>query len=243
MKTILLLFPFMVLFCSLSTYAEDQERDDQTLVVPRLKKVVMDAKDVPALLDAENVPFTTIGSVNWPVYPYKPEVQFRIAHADSLLFIHYRVSEECVAALAADGGEVFRDACCEFFVMPSDDGIYYNFETNCIGSLLLEAGTGKGNLRRSPPAEVYARIGRWASLGTTPFSLRQKPTTWELTLVIPVEAFFRHRLASLTGRTMRGNFYKCGNGLCHRHYLSWKPIRTPKPNFHQPAYFGTLVFE
>ena len=243
MKTKMLLASFMVLFFSLPAYTENQDCEDQPLMVHHLKKAAMVAEEVPALLDAEKVPFVTIGSVNWPAWPYKPEVQFRIAHADSLLFIHYRVSEQCVAALAADGGEVFKDACCEFFVMPDDEGIYYNFETNCIGSLLLEAGTGKGNLRRSAPADVYAKIKRWASLGTKPFTLRQEPTTWELTLIIPVNAFFRHRLSSLSGRTMRANFYKCGNGLCQRHYLSWKPIRTPKPNFHQPAYFGTLLFE
>lgn len=243
MKTKMILASFFALFFSLSAYTDNQGREDQPLSVPHLKKSVMEAKDVPALLDAEEVPFTTIGCVNWSAYPYKPEAQFRIAHADSLIFIHYRVSEECVAALATDGGAVFKDACCEFFIMPADDGIYYNFETNCIGSLLLEEGIGKGALRSAAPKQVLSLVRRWASLGTQTFSLRQKPTTWELTLIIPVEAFFRHQLTSLSGRTMRANFYKCGNGLCQRHYLSWQPIRTPNPDFHQSAYFGTLMFQ
>jgi hypothetical protein len=32
-------------------------------------------------------------------------------------------------------------------------------------------------------------------------------------------------------------------GKSPRHYLAWSPTKTPKPNFHVPDAFGTLVVE
>mgnify|MGYP002622346539 CR=1 FL=1 len=239
-RTILLVF----LFCQGAlSLVKAQGHDGKVYSVKHVGDTTVEASRVPALLDAEGISFERIASVNWAAYPYQPYVLFRMAHTGNALLLQYHVEEECVAALAQDGGAVFRDACCEFFVSPTSDGIYYNFETNCIGSLLMEAGTGRGDQRGEAPNEVASLLQRWASLGCEPFPLRRQPTTWDLVLVIPVEAFFRHTLTTFSGLTMRGNLYKCGHGLCRRHYVSWNPIRTPKPDFHQPAFFGTLIFE
>ena len=229
--------------CLCTSLWAQQRQENRSYTVRHIGDKHVEESEVPALLDAEGIPFECIATVNWPAYPYRPKVLFRMAHTGNNLLLHYLVEEECVAALAGDGGAVFRDACCEFFVSPAADGIYYNFETNCIGSLLMEAGTGRGDLRREAPAAVTDIVRRWASLGREPFSLRQEPTKWQLVLIIPVEAFFRHSLTTFSGLTMRGNLYKCGHGLCHRHYLSWNPIHTSNPDFHQPTFFGTFHFE
>jgi hypothetical protein len=39
------------------------------------------------------------------------------------------------------------------------------------------------------------------------------------------------------------NFYKCGDDTSKRHYLSWNPVKTAKPDFHRPEYFGILNFQ
>ena len=39
------------------------------------------------------------------------------------------------------------------------------------------------------------------------------------------------------------NLYKCGYNLSHPHFLSWRPIRTEKPYFHRPEFFGEVTFE
>ena len=41
----------------------------------------------------------------------------------------------------------------------------------------------------------------------------------------------------------KANFYKCGDNMPQKHYLSWHPIEIEKPNFHRPDHFGTLYFE
>jgi hypothetical protein len=66
--------------------------------------------------------------------------------------------------------------------------------------------------------------------------------SWTLTLAIPFDVFFDHNISNLTGKTFRANFHKCGDKLTLPHYVTWNPIETEKPDFHQPAYFGLVKF-
>ena len=141
-----------------------------------------------------------------------------------------------------DNGPVWEDACVEFFSVPAGDGVYYNMECNCAGTLLIGAGAGRGN-RQHAPQEVLDKVQRWASLGREAFDERVGECAWEMALVIPYSAFFLHDITSLDGKTLRANFYKCGDKLQTPHFLSWNPIGLEKPNFHCPEFFGTLHFE
>ena len=49
------------------------------------------AKDIPALLDENHIEFQAIDCVNWKDYPYRPEVEFRIAHTVDAILLNYRV--------------------------------------------------------------------------------------------------------------------------------------------------------
>ena len=58
------------------------------LNVKKVSQAHVLAEEVPALLDKENVGFQPIDTVNWEAFPYKPEVQFRIAYTDAaILFL------------------------------------------------------------------------------------------------------------------------------------------------------------
>lgn len=202
------------------------------------------AQDVPALLDREQVEFHTVDSVNWKDnYPYCPKVEFRLATTGQGILLNFRVTEASVRAVAGhDNGPVWEDACVEFFSIPAGDGIYYNMECNCAGTLLIGAGAGRANRQRAPQ-EVLDQVQRWSSLGRESFEERQGPCSWEVALMIPWSAFFLHHIQSLQGKTIRANFYKCGDKLQTPHFLSWNPIELPKPDFHCPAFFGTLHFD
>ena len=211
-----------------------------------VKKIVVtapvEAQAVPALLDENGVEFQPIDQVNWKEFPYKPQASFRIAHTGKEILVHYRVTEASVRAVApTDNGKVWEDACAEFFVSPEGNDCYYNFECNCAAQLLIQGGR-PGDRPMADPA-VVATVKRWSSLGDTPFEERVGECTWELALVIPATAFFRHHIDTLDGRVMKGNFYKCGDMLQTPHYLSWSPIRLERPQFHCPQFFGTLRFE
>ena len=79
--------------------------------------------------------------------------------------------------------------------------------------------------------------------GTEPFEERVGECTWEVALVIPTSAIFRHSVDSLDGKVMRANFYKCGDLLQTPHFLSWNQIDLPQPKFHCPEFFGEVMFE
>lgn len=212
-----------------------------------VKKINIDStalSTVPSQLDKANIPFQTIGCVNWEKqYPYKPAASFRIAHTDEAIVINYRVTEKSVRAkYDTDCGDVWTDSCVEFFSIPAGDGIYYNVECNCIGTILLAAGASREG-REKAPQSALSLIKRWASLGNKAFEERKGECSWEVVLYIPFKAFFKHHITSLDGKEIKANFYKCGDELETPHFLSWNPITIENPDFHRPDYFGTLKFE
>lgn len=212
--------------------------------VKRLDCLVSNAEEVPACFAANNVVYQPITNVNWKdEYPYQPNVDFAIAYTDEAVLLHYRVTEASVRATAGhDNGPVWEDACVEFFSMPGGDDVYYNVECNCVGTLLIGAGDSRTGRQHAPEA-VLSQVSRWASLGNDGFEERIGECSWEVALVIPFSAFFLHHISSLQGKSVRANFYKCGDKLQTPHFLSWSSIDLPKPNFHCPDFFGTLHFE
>ena len=215
----------------------------KNLIIKKINASAVEASAVPALLDASGIEFNPIETVNWKEYPYQPSVKFRAAHIGHAVLLHYQVAEASVRAVAtADDGRVWEDACVEFFLSPESNDFYYNLECNCVGKLLLHGGAA-GTERPGASEEVLKSVKRWASLGTEPFEERVGECTWEVALVIPTSAIFRHSIESLDGKTMRANFYKCGDLLQTPHFLSWSPIDLPQPKFHCPEFFGEVVFE
>ena len=77
----------------------------------------------------------------------------------------------------------------------------------------------------------------------SPFEEKVGECSWEAALAIPYSAFFLHDINSLDGRSIRANFYKCGDLLQKPHFLSWNPIPVEKPDFHRPDHFGLVNIE
>lgn len=173
----------------------------------------------------------------WPDYPYKPGVQFSIAHSNDCIFLKYFVDERSIRAAAGSiNGAVWEDACVEFFVSFDDSG-YYNLEFNCIGTALAGFGKEKGSRVRIEDAII--RKIKYSSY----ISNAGENIHWELTVAIPLEVFAHHHLSSLSGKQCKANFYKCGDALPQPHFVAWSDIEASQPNFHLPQFFGTLLFE
>ncbi len=184
----------------------------------------------------------SINSINWNGYNYKPEVSLALAYSDHEIFLKYYVSEDYFKAEKTKTNEmVCEDSCVEFFVSPADDGIYYNLEFNAIGTCLMGSGTGRTNSLRTSP-EIISRIRRQGSAGQDPVSESSGNFEWTITIAIPYDVFFLHNIKSLKGKSFRANFYKCGDKLSVPHYVTWNPVGTGKPDYHQPMYFGLLKF-
>ena len=178
-----------------------------------------------------------IACCNWAdEYPYTPDVRFRIFHTGDYLMVRFDVAERYTAALVdEDNGRVWTDSCVEIFIAP-DEETYYNFETSCIGHMLFGAHR-RGEKTVPAPPEVLASVKRHTSLPSTPFEERVGDNRWHVVLAIPPQALFQHGLEDWSGLELRANLYKCGDNLSHPHFLSWRPIRTEKPNFHRPEFF------
>ena len=183
----------------------------------------------------------SVACCNWPAeFPYAPEVSFRMFHTGDRLMLRFDVAESYTAALVTeDNGEVWTDSCVEFFIAP-DEGLYYNFETTCIGRMLLSGRKSRTEDVQPAPAEALASVKRFT---TYPFGERKGDNRWSLTLAIPPQALFRHALTDWSGLEARMNLYKCGDRLSHPHFLSWKPVRTENPDFHRPEFFEAVTFE
>jgi hypothetical protein len=192
--------------------------------------------------EMNSLEFHEIGCVNWQNAAYKPHAKFAIAHNDIEIFIKYAVRERYIRAVYSNNNDsVCKDSCCEFFVSPDCNDCFYNFETNCIGTLRL--GYRKlGEKSVHSTDELTCKVRRLSSLGNSAFDTQTGDFSWEMLIAIPLQAFFMHSLASLSGKTFTANFYKCGDDLPNPHYLSRSPIKTEKPSFHQPAFFEKIVF-
>ena len=216
-----------------------------------VKKISFPCKEPPMrlvekMLDSLNIPYNNLDALNWPdLYPYKPEVKFRIAYSKDEIYLQYLVRERYIRAYydIDDGSAPYKDSCVEFFIIPSStDSVYYNLELNCIG-----AGTFAGGAERTSrirfDSSVTSRIRRSSTLGSTRLETRDGDFEWSIVIALPIELFSLSKIEPLKGRTVRANFFKCGDDLPEKHYLSWNPVETERPNFHTPAYFGELYFE
>jgi hypothetical protein len=204
-----------------------------------VEKPVME--DISERLDTQGKGIP-IDNINWKEFGYRPEVRFNIAYSHTEIFLKYYVKEKYFKADKKETNQmVCEDSCVEFFVLPESDGIYYNIEFNAIGTCLLGSGTGRKDSERAP-VEIISKIRRLSQPAGTPVKDKDGNYNWTLTLAIPVEIFFRHRITDLSGKTFRANFYKCGDKLEVPHYVTWNPIGTSSPDYHQPEHFGQLIF-
>lgn len=186
-----------------------------------------------------------IACCNWPDgYPYAPEVRFRMFHTGDRLLVRFDVAENYTAArVTEDNGEVWTDSCVEFFLAVGAETGYYNFETTCIGRMLLGFRHTHADAVHASPVVMESVQRRTTYPFGEPFEEFEGNNRWSVTLVIPPQALFRHEIKDWSGVRARVNLYKCGDKLSHPHFLSWRPIQTEKPDFHRPEFFEPVEFE
>lgn len=166
----------------------------------------------------------------------------RVGHSRSELFLHFRVEEPTVRAVAAEPNQpVYQDSCVECFLALGSTVGYYNIELNCIGTPLVGFGIDRYRRFRLNPT-LLTRIRSQSSLGAAPFDERPADAPWELTVLVPTSVFAYHPRRDLSGAVARANFYKCGDALAAPHYESWSPVRTATPDFHRPEFFAPIRF-
>jgi len=174
--------------------------------------------------------------------PELPKVSFAIAYTDSCILLKYFVQENSILVLhSKDNSPVHLDSCVEFFISFNDEAAYYNLEFNSVGACYFAYGEDK-NDRRLIELDDISKIKRQATIESC-IDNGSSMIHWELSIMIPFEAFAFHQLTSLSDVKCKANFYKCGDALPSPHFLAWQKLVSDTPNFHLPQFFGSLHFE
>ncbi len=212
------------------------------LYVPYVQ--MLNNADVFAAADLleESGKLDVIETLNWDKeFPYRPITYFFIARSAEALFLRFSVKGTMLKAVyTKDLSPVHEDSCVEFFCMLEGAEKYTNFEFNCIG-------TCDASLRKSRkedvvkfPEEDLKTIERFPSMGNRAFKEMEGMFEWELTVKIPF------KLIGIDGNNLPekilGNFYKCADDTDSKHFVTWSPIKTEKPDFHRPEFFGEIYF-
>lgn len=184
-----------------------------------------------------------VENLNWKEsYPYRPITLFNIARSKDSIFVKYSVRGSMLRAIYSnDLDPVNEDSCVEFFCKLPDSDSYMNFEFNCIGTCNAAKRKSKSEGVVRYTLDELAQIKRYPSIGRRAFNEMEGMFEWELTVKIPF-ILIGIDPNNLPEKLM-GNFYKCADGTDSPHYVSWSPIKTEKPNFHCPEFFGELIFE
>ena len=207
----------------------------KSLIVPLID---LENQDLDTALELSGARFD-VDCVNWPeAFPYAPLCGGRVARTRDALVVDFRVSGlDLRAQNTEDNGRQWEDSCVEVFIQDPDGAPYYNFEINALGKVLACKGPERHN-RTPRPAEEMEQILRFTQMEGGPLE-QEGIHTWRVGVVIPFRllGIDPERLP----RSIKANFYKCGDKTAHPHFLSWSPVETPKPDFHRPEFFGELI--
>jgi len=181
---------------------------------------------------------------------HRPKTQARLLYDERGIHGLFRVQDQYVLCRRTNyGDEVWKDSCVEFFVRPSEDRGYLNFEFNCGGAFLCSyitnwerTPTGLKEFSRIPACEAaQVRVRPSARGRIDPECVTAM--VWTLGFFIPfglIEKFVGS-IGDPQGQIWRANFYKCVEENSHPHWAAWSPV--DELNFHLPACFGTIQFE
>ncbi|WP_183561523.1 carbohydrate-binding family 9-like protein [Mucilaginibacter sp. SP1R1] len=191
----------------------------------------------------EKLPLHTIDHEPWnPAKNSSCNAAFSISHFNAGIHLKFSVTEPFLRVRTRRvNGEVHKDNCVEFFIAFGADGGYYNFEFNCLGS--VKAAYGKGRLHRKFLSPQLLKVVEDNICISMDNLSAEKAIRWEISITLPVSVFNYHTGNTLSGQHCLVNFAKCGDNLPSPHFLSWVPMQGDKPDFHQPAAFGRVIFE
>jgi alpha-galactosidase len=159
--------------------------------------------------------------------------EVRLLWTPETLFIQFHCNYRTITVFPdarADGyrhGMWDRDVA-ETFLQPdaTDPLVYREFEVSP-NNFWIDLAVSHGKIE-----ELHSGLRRRVVLD-------EKAKTWTAELVIPMKSL-------TTGfdpkKPWRANFYRIEGEVEPRFYAAWSPTYSPRPNFHVPAAFGTLVF-
>lgn len=177
---------------------------------------------------------------------FQPVVTAKMMYDTENLYLIYKVEDRHVRIQNTKfNSSVSTDACVEFFFSPDKDWPlrYYNVEINAGGTGLMAYQINGKRINVKEEDFSVVEIAH-----TLPKKLDQEisePVTWFLEYKMPLSLL--NNYANFTqpkrGVKWKANFYKTSSRSSNPHYITWAVVQSPKPQFHLPQYFGTLIFK
>ncbi|HIR52853.1 MAG TPA: hypothetical protein IAB39_05575 [Candidatus Onthovicinus excrementipullorum] len=186
----------------------------------------------------ETAPAARIASFHWEgEHPYRPISVGRLCAVRNggIYYRAFSAETQLRAVHTQRDDPVCEDSCLELFLNPCPElsDCYINVEVNPSAVFLCQFGPARENRRwvreltdLSPEVSAYREDGGWG-----------------ITVVLG-EDFLRALYGDAyhtQARTMRGNFFKCGDRTAHPHYGAFAPVTTLPPGFHNPNCFADIV--
>ncbi|MBN2653321.1 MAG: hypothetical protein JXR63_13155 [Spirochaetales bacterium] len=174
-------------------------------------------------------------------YPEPATTFFKIVRNNEALFIYYNVKErQTTAEHSPINSQVWQDSCVEFFIKINEKE-YQNFEFNCCGVPLSATGESRHN-RRFLTDEELKRIEVISTFDKKDIPFKLNNSNWEMTIKIPYDIIKTNCIFTEKNEYL-ANFYKCNENSDFPHFLTWNEIKTEKPDFHRPEFFGKLLLD
>lgn len=153
--------------------------------------------------------------------------------------IFWMEDDELNASIYGRDGELWREDVVEVFLQPGEHGLYYEFEASPNGALFDARVVFPGPTRETMSVDVG-----WDCPGYHAWVRRMSDPSGRGSLEILLSIPFACLSTGVPGRgeVWRGNFYRIDRSRHGDMFAAWSPTRTPRPDFHVPARFGTLVF-
>lgn len=178
---------------------------------------------------------------------HQPRVAAKLGWDADALYVIFRVEDRYVRAVAREHQQtVCTDSCVEYFFCPGEDVTkgYFNLEVNCGGTMLFNF---QEKPRRNPVPVAIADLRQILVNRSMPHIVDPEiaePVTWFVECRVPFSILEHYTAFTLPepGSRWRANLYKCADSTSHPHWLTWSPIDRPRPDFHVPDQFGTLIF-
>lgn len=179
---------------------------------------------------------------------FRPVTEAKMLYDSTNVYVIFRVHDKFVkSTITAYNGNVSGDSCVEFFFSPNSakPEHYFNLEVNAGGTPLIFFITNPRKKFIKLPATAINEIEIAHSLPDVVDSEITEEVTWTIEYRIPLGMLkqFTNVTMPNPGVTWRANFYKTGSRTSNPHYYTWSPVSNPEPDFHLPAYFGTLTFD
>lgn len=185
----------------------------------------------------DSLPKAEISNVQW-VEAQGIRAWGQLCYDEKFLYVRLEaVEEHILARYTGDNDPVCMDSCLEFFFASRDEGNrYFNVEINPNGACYF----GYGRLRHERCRLLCKNIGELFNI--CPFKTE---TGWGVEFALPVWylEIYSPDFALHPGKKLRANFQKCAEESATPHFMTWNEIGTEKPDFHQPDYFGQLIFK